>query len=449
MTTSSTTLARAAAALALALALAVPHARALAQAQELELNKIRLVQPPAQVLLGASAAVQHPGVVQDLGLSLLASASGATGVPTGLSLESTPVLAARGTRIEGRDYYANSLRNILWRRLTFSIATQRGDSVPGAVAPSANAAFGVRTLLYDSYDVSRRNRDTTDRITEATQRARGALARIAFVLEPTRDTVARAQRQLAALDSFYVRQTAALVAADASAAAPLRRALQDSLTVGATLRRDLGERLVPRAAQLARDSAAGQRTLDSLVRLRRQVNQAAVATAALVGLRVEAAAGLRGRFPDGRWESASWDGVGLWLTPSYRSERGWQATAVGRYLTRVREYDEAAVLDLGGRVDYTLRRLTLGAEAVRRWIGDAERAGEVTTVRLRGADRWAAIAEYRLDTGAALVSSFGSDFRRRAAAGGTGAPVVSTVGLTFGFGSLRLVEAAEGGADAR
>ena len=425
----------------------------------LKLNTLRLAQPPAAVLLGsASMTVQRPSTPQALGLDLVEAAGQRGAVPSGVAFETSPywILPHRPT-ISTSEYEATTLRNA-WRRLSVSIAGLRGDSVPGAPAPSASVAIGARTNLIDQLHLSAASAAevaaTNRKVLAIARRIADARFDSSQIDDPAvtpgatagRKRLADVDRWAAAAVQWYV------VSAPASQGAQ-RRALQDSLKVRDSLaalyagqdarlaandarRKEVGARL----AKALADSSAARASVDS-------VYAALLTDEAQVGFRLEAAVGWRARFPTGQWQGARWDGVGVWLTPTYRDARlPLQLTAIGRYLSNVRDYAGWTVVDGGGRLDYGVSRLSIGAELVGRALArrTAAAPGDATP-GVKHASRWTADVEYKLGESTLLVGSVGSDFQR---GGQPERPLVSTLGLTFGFGtiSLRRPDGGTGGA---
>jgi hypothetical protein len=115
------------------------------------------------------------------------------------------------------------------------------------------------------------------------------------------------------------------------------------------------------------------------------------------------------------------------VTPMYRiSARHIELLGVGRYLTRVVEYDESDLLDLGLRAGWDAGKAGLSAEWVRRIVRDDD-SGSST--------RWAALFDYKLPARLSLIASFGSDFRRLDGK----RPLIATLGINLGIGAIMLV----------
>jgi hypothetical protein len=97
-----------------------------------------------------------------------------------------------------------------------------------------------------------------------------------------------------------------------------------------------------------------------------------------------------------------------------------------RYLTRVAEYDDENLLDMGARAGFDVGKASVSGEWVRRNVrGDEDRSSS----------RWAALFDYPLPARLHLVASFGSDFRRTDGR----RPVVATLGINLGVGAVMLV----------
>jgi hypothetical protein len=129
---------------------------------------------------------------------------------------------------------------------------------------------------------------------------------------------------------------------------------------------------------------------------------------------------------------------GLWLTPGYRvaacptgeddepCATSFDALGVVRYIDDRATPEADPVWELGARVVWQpIRQLAVSAE----WLGRAGSDADAGT-RLVG------VAEYRLNDDIYLYASFGRDFEEL----GTGRNLVSTLGLTFGFGSQPIIQ---------
>ena len=120
------------------------------------------------------------------------------------------------------------------------------------------------------------------------------------------------------------------------------------------------------------------------------------------------------------------DGIGVWLTPMYRNSASkLEIVGVARYLTRVAEYEDDDLIDVGARAGVDIGRATFSGEWVHRSLDDADRS----------TSRWAALFDYPLPAKLHLVASFGSDFRR----GDGKRPVVATLGINLGLGAIMVV----------
>jgi len=144
------------------------------------------------------------------------------------------------------------------------------------------------------------------------------------------------------------------------------------------------------------------------------------------GFILEVAAGTRAVFAEGEGDRERVDGIGVWLTPMYRlSERKIEVIGVARYLTRVAEYHDDDLLDLGVRAGFDIGKASLSGEWAHRSLIDADRSSH----------RWAALFDYPLPAKLHLVASFGSDFRRPNGK----RPVVATLGINLGLGAVMIV----------
>jgi hypothetical protein len=144
------------------------------------------------------------------------------------------------------------------------------------------------------------------------------------------------------------------------------------------------------------------------------------------GLVLEVAAGTRALFAEGQWSRERVDGFGVWATPMYRlSSHRLEIIGVARYLTRVAEYDDENLLDLGGRLGWDLGRANLSAE----WVNRSVRKSGIGNT-----SSWAALFNYPLPAKLQLVASFGSDFRRLDGK----RPVIATLGINLGLGAVMI-----------
>jgi hypothetical protein len=203
------------------------------------------------------------------------------------------------------------------------------------------------------------------------------------------------------------------------------RELRDS-TLRTLARRDSARAQLARAEAAEEESARIEKELEGLEkRLSRLAERSSERDAEPDGLTVELAGGMRALFTRAEWDRERADGLGIWLTPMYRSSASHlELIGVARYLTRVAEYDENDLLDLGARAGWDSGRAGLSAEWVRRRVTGGS-----------SSSRWAALFDYKLPASLSLVASFGSDFRRPDGK----RPVIATIGVNLGMGAIMLV----------
>jgi hypothetical protein len=236
---------------------------------------------------------------------------------------------------------------------------------------------------------------------------------VAATLEAQRRRLARQEELLSTL------VTKVLVGPD--------RELRDS-TLRTLARRDSARGTVATAQSAEEEIARLESQMDALEeRLARLGEAHAEHDLEPDGFVLEAAAGTRAVFSQGEWDREKVDGIGVWITPMYRlSSARLELIGVIRYLTRVAEYDDDDLLDIGARAGFDVGRANVSGEWARRTVKED---GE------RSSSRWAALFDYPLPARLHLVASFGSDFRRRDGR----RPVVATLGINLGVGALMLV----------
>jgi hypothetical protein len=203
------------------------------------------------------------------------------------------------------------------------------------------------------------------------------------------------------------------------------RELRDS-TLRTLARRD-SARIAVAAAQSASDEADRiEKQMDGLEqKLSRLAEDFGERDLEPDGFILEAAIGTKAKFAEGEWDRERIDGIGVWLTPMYRmSSSNLEIVAIGRYLTRVAEYNDDDLLDLGLRAGFEIGKANLSGEWVRRSLMDADRISS----------RWAALFDYPLPAKLHLVASFGSDFRREDGK----RPMVATLGINLGLGAIMI-----------
>ena len=385
----------------------------------IRLDDLRLSGPPALSLLGISAAsVSRPDTPRAL-IASLVSATGSSGlVPNGYALETAPFWLARHPNLQLRDYYAASFGDRLRYFTAISVATSRPSSRSDSVAPDARVSVAMRTLLANG-----RPGPALRAVADSMRTAQLAyieryrrwenLKPGAAALDVQRRRLTRQEDLLSTL------VTRVLVAPD--------RELRDS-TLRTLARRDSARANVA-TAQAATDEIARLETqMDGLEsRLARLAESFAERDLEPDGFVLELAAGTRAIFSEGEWDRERVDGVGVWITPMYRlSSAALEMVGVLRYLTRVAEYDDENLLDMGARAGFDVGKASVSGEWVRRNVrGDEDRSSS----------RWAALFDYPLPARLHLVASFGSDFRRTDGR----RPVVATLGINLGVGAVMLV----------
>jgi hypothetical protein len=384
----------------------------------LRLEDFRLSGPPALALLGvAHASVGRPNTPRAL-IASLVSATGSSGiVPNGYAIETAPYWLTSHPALQLGDYYRATLGDRLRYFTAVSVATVRPAAKNDTVASDARVSIAARTLLFNGHPspallaVSESMRKSQlDYITRY---------RRWETLSPVASTLSSQQRRLARQeDLLSTLVTRVLVGPD--------RELRDS-TLRTLARRDSARAAVAQA----------QSASDEVDRLEKQMDALDEKLSGLAenfterdlepdGFVLEVAAGTRALFIEGEWDREHVDGIGVWLTPMYRlSSKRLEMIGVARYLTRVAEYHDDDLLDLGARAGFDVGKASLSGEWVRRRLIDSETSSS----------RWAALFDYPLPAKLHLVASFGSDFRRPNGK----RPVIATLGINLGLGAVMIL----------
>jgi len=388
----------------------------------IRLEDFRLAGPPALALLGiAHASVARPNTPRAL-IASLVSATGSSGiVPNGYAIETAPYWLASHPALQLDRYYHASLADRLRYFTAFSVATARPSSKNDTIPSDARVSIAVRTLLLNG-----RPSPALVAISESMRKSQlDYITRYRRweMLKPLAATLGSQKRRLEREENLLsTLVTKVVVGPD--------RELRDS-TLRTLARRDSAR------TQLS----AAQSASDEIERLEKQMDGLEEKLSGLAenyaerdlepdGLVVEFAAGTRAVFTKGEWDREHVDGIGLWLTPMYRlSSKKLEVIGVARYLTRVAEYDDDDLLDLGVRTGFDIGKASLSGEWAHRQLIDSDRSSA----------RWAALFDYPLPAKLHLVASFGSDFRR----GNGKRPVVATLGLNLGLGAVMIAPASK------
>ena len=411
--------------LGLAAVLAIPRV-ALSQddAPEVRLEDFRLDGPPALALLGRSgSSVARPNTPRAL-IASLVSATGSSGlVPNGYSMETAPYWLSSHASLSLRDYYRASIGDRLKYFTALSAATSRNAARGDSVNPDARVSIAVRTLLLNgrpssllvaTMDSMRASQLSYIEKYRRAESLRGAATRVASERR-------KLERQEELLSTLVTR---VIVGPD--------RELRDSTM------RTLARRDSLRAAVKAAESAD-----EELTRLEKQMQDIESDLADMGknfaardlepdGLVIEVAGGTRALFSEGEWTREKADGFGMWITPMYRlSKQGVELIGVARYLTRVVEYNDDDLFDLGARVGFDIGRSNVSGE----WVNRSIRCSNV-----RNTGSWSATFNYPLPAKLQLTASFGSDFRRSDGK----RPVIATLGINLGLGAVMIAPATRG-----
>ena len=384
----------------------------------IRLEDFRLSGPPALAVLGiAHASVARPNTPRAL-IASLVSATGSSGlVPGGYALETAPYWLSRHPALDLDRYYRATLADRLRYFTAFSVATARSSAGNDSVAPDARVSIAGRTLLLNGHP-SRGLKAVSDSMRKS-QLDYITRYRRWETVKPTAGTLAAQQRRLEKQEQLLsTLVTRVLVGPD--------RELRDS-TLRTLARRDSARAAV----------AAAQSANDEVDRLEKQMDGLEEKLSGLAesfserdlepdGLVLEVAAGTKAFFAGSEWSRERVDGIGVWITPMYRaSAKGLELVGVARYLTRVAEYSDDDLIDLGARAGVDIGKASFSGEWVHRSLVDADRSTE----------RWAALFDYPLPARLHLVASFGSDFRRSDGK----RPVVATLGINLGLGAVMIV----------
>ena len=383
--------------------------------EAIELEGFRLTAPPALALLGiAPSSVSRPNTPRAL-IASLVSATGSSGlVPNGYAVETSPYWLSRHPALDLKRYYNASVGDRLIYFTSLSAATSRPGSADSA--RDAHVSIALRTLLANGRpsaalvalsDTMRRVQVAYIEQYRRWESAQAASSR----LTSQRTRLLRNEDLLSTL-------TTKLIAGDTK--------LRDS-TLRVLARRDSMRAVVAAAESADEDAERLEKQMTtSEERLSRLAKEFVERDAEPDGFVLEIAAGLRSVFAGGEWDRGRSDGIGVWVTPMYRmSARHLELIGVVRYLTRVIEFDDADLVDLGARAGLTIGKGTFSAEVVRRTVQDDEDLSS---------SRWAALFDYPLPARLHLVASFGSDYRRS----DTSRPLIATLGINLGVGAIEL-----------
>ena len=480
------TLSRAVLVLVITALIGAGHAAAQqAGASQASIDDLKAPPSPAFVLLGvAPTKVERPQAVRPLVLSAL-TAAGGDGLPRNYAVEFAPYWL--GTpEISFDQYYKPGLRAIP-QHLSVSVAT---TPLAAAAGPGSALALGARTLplpgrAHPQLVALRRKLVATQR---ALNRAIGVSARRPRLIALLRsaagasgdaitseletksfddlvDRMRDLELELTTLEIQLGGVNGALQEArdlpeserkvkeeelkkqqaDIESKIKAANAQQQGLaaeTMKAVDSSKLGEQLAREAQLQAVAARLEQAQTAQEERLRSELRRTALQIQALdtqrVGPLLAVAGAAAWTVPEDDSSNASMSRWGLWLTPGYRmvtcatGENDEPCTASVDALGVVRYIDDRSTVEaepfweLGARVVWQpVEALAVSGE----WLGRAGSDADAGT-RLVG------VAEYRITESVYLYASFGRDF----AEPGTRRNLVSTIGLTFGFGNKPIIQ---------
>jgi hypothetical protein len=381
------------------------------------LDDLRLDAPPATFLVGVSpAAVQRPNTPRALIASLI-SATGSSGVvPNGFAMETSPYWLAAHPMLQLSEYFHPSVADRLKYFTAVSVATARPKARSDSINPDAHVSIALRTLLANGHPspalvkVSEEMRKAQqDYLTEFVfaEQLKGKVGDV----DALRTRLAREDALLSTL------VTRTLVGPDPG--------LRDS-TLRTLSRRDSARSALERAESQAAQLERREKRMDALEeKLSKLAVDFAHEDLEPDGFILELAAGTRARFIEGQWGHQRVDGIGVWITPMYRmSQKKLEMLGVARYLTRVADYADRNVFDIGGRLTRDIGKGSIGAEFTHR---ELSQKGKATS-------RWAAIFSVPIPANLQILGSFGSDFRNQNGK----RPVIATLGINLGVGAITL-----------
>lgn len=355
-------------------------------------ESLQLTSAPAFILLGAApSAVERPATPGAISASLVSAIRGGDGlVPNGYAVEVTPYWLQPRPRLSARELYTNDVGLNLQRTWSLSFATVREDNSKESAGdqPDTRAAVALSISPW----VGRENAQLQD-------------------LRALRTTVSKAHQ-----DSLDVLEEVNAALENSARDAPQRPNLE-------ARKRTLADFDVRFADSIAVLSG----------RIRDERRRPA-------GFQLQLAAGANARFSESAWERGQVSGVAFWGTPSYRLDAiPFEVVGVIRYISNEPTFEWKDLVDTGARLVWERQRFSMSGEYSVRAIleGDvAQTGGDAgTTLRFTDTHRWTLIGNFQIDDHTQLVASFGTDYRRPDAAQ---RPVISTLGVQFGWGRVRL-----------
>lgn len=435
-----------------------------------ELDDLKAPSSPAFVLLGVSPTkVERPQAVKPLVLSAVTASS--DGFPKNYAVEFTPYWLG-SPKVSFSDYYNSGVAKAIPRHLSISIAStplgERADA-------GTSLALGLRTLPLPGRKHPRLDAlvGTLDRQQKAVVEAESLFSRPTHLLaliqaahdlaldganatlqaDPFKTLVDRAIALTDAVESVAVNEETTerdrktlsdaeykarladiekqkkenedkgkALAADTLAAVERHTTLEQRLATESKLEGLLSRVGTAHERRVTKGNADLKATALKIQALDRQ----------RVGMTMSVAAAAAWDVPNDVTDHARLAKLGLWVTPGYRvltcptdvtrnCSQPVDILGVLRFLEDRRTGSSERTVEVGARIVWQSRsNLALSGE----WLGRTSNNGLEPGTRLVG------VAEYEISSSAFLYASFGRDFEER----GVRRNLVSTIGITFGFG---------------
>lgn len=391
-------------------------------AAQTTVNDLKAPSSPAVTILGTSpTTIEQPDTPQAVVFNLASSIADAGGIPQNYAMQVTPYWLRSQPELLFSSYIRPTIAQSIARSFAVSVATADWTQGTGKSAEDLGSRLAVgfgTVVIPGSLDPA------YDTIAKGIQADNHKLIDL---LRAKSDAPKTAEPRLAALKVAAAEQRKQFEAAK-EVDVLVRTYVQLSETEGAIARinadvarmvSDLDAQITPLQASIVK------RTLDlQKLNVKR------------LGLALSVAGAWSGRSPNDVIGRTASERLGLWFTPSYKtqiggtsgssdeaalSSRALTALGVVRYLSD--RTDGSNAWDVGGRLVFEISgSIAVSGEAVGRW-NDGNSAEESTW-------RAVGIVETRLADNAYLFASFGRDFTEEEQE----RSLVSIIGINFGFG---------------